>query len=363
VPSLLDRLRTRANARSGARVRVEDATGPAITARDLVRVFGRHGETVTAVAGVTLDVARGEVFGLLGPDGAGKSTLIRVLATVLSPTSGDASVFGASVTRDPGAVKPRIGYMSQNFSLYPDLTVAENLDFFAELRGVPRSEKAARAERLLAFAGLEEFTGRQARNLSGGMKQKLALAATLIHEPDLIYLDEPTTGVDPVSRREFWRIIADLHGRGVTVFVATPYMDEAERCSRVAFMRGGRLEVVDTPAAVKGRLPGVLYEIMAPQQRAAMTLLRGLVGIRSVSVHGDALRALSVPGGPAEADLAAALDAAGLTATRIAPARVDMEAAFAFLAEGEAASGGESVAPTGGAPAPGGAPVPGGERA
>jgi ABC-2 type transport system ATP-binding protein len=310
-----------------------DIPGPAIAACDLVRVFGRHGDTVTAVAGVTLDVARGEVFGLLGPDGAGKSTLIRMLATVLRPTSGDAEVFGESVTRDPAAVKPRIGYMSQAFSLYPDLTVSENLDFFAELRGVPRAEKAARAKRLLAFAGLEEFTSRQARNLSGGMKQKLALAATLIHEPDLIFLDEPTTGVDPVSRREFWRIIADLHRRGVTVFVATPYMDEAERCGRVAFMRDGRLEVVDTPDAVKRRLPGTLYEITAPDQRVAMSVLRGMPGVRSVSVHGDALRALAVPGGPDEAGLTAALAAAGVPATRLAPARVDMEAAFAFLAE------------------------------
>jgi ABC-2 type transport system ATP-binding protein len=332
VASILDRVRGRSGALAAAAADVASA-GPAIEARDLVRVFGRHGDQVTAVAGVTLDVARGEVFGLLGPDGAGKSTLIRMLATVLAPTSGDASVFGSSVIHEPNAVKSRIGYMSQAFSLYPDLTVAENLDFFAELRGVPRAEKAARAERLLAFAGLSEFTERQARNLSGGMKQKLALAATLIHEPDLIFLDEPTTGVDPVSRREFWRIIAGLHRRGVTVFVATPYMDEAERCSRVAFMRDGQLEVVDTPAAVKLRLPGTLYEVLAPAQREAMVLLRGTAGVRSVSVYGESLRVLAVPGGPDESALEGALRAAGLEVTRVAPARVDMEAAFAFLAE------------------------------
>ncbi|MDO8915645.1 MAG: ABC transporter ATP-binding protein [Coriobacteriia bacterium] len=351
MASILDRLRARAGAPERGGAGADDASGAAIAARELVRVFGRRGDAVTAVAGVTLDVARGEVFGLLGPDGAGKSTLIRMLATVLSPTSGDAAVFGASVTRDPASVKPRIGYMSQNFSLYPDLTVAENLDFFAELRGVPRAEKAPRAERLLSFAGLEGFTGRQARNLSGGMKQKLALAATLIHEPDLIFLDEPTTGVDPVSRREFWRIIADLHRRGVTVFVATPYMDEAERCNRVAFMRDGRLEVVDTPSAVKERLPGILYEVFAAQQRAAMTILRALGGVRSVSVHGDALRVLSVPGGPDEAGLAAALTAAGHHDVRITRARVDMEAAFAFLAEETSAS---NAATAGGSAQPGG---------
>jgi ABC-2 type transport system ATP-binding protein len=308
-------------------------TDTAISARELVRVFGRHKNSVTAVAGVTLDIARGEIFGLLGPDGAGKSTLIRMLATVLVPTSGDATVFGASVTHDPDAVKPRIGYMSQSFSLYPDLTVAENLDFFAELRGVPRAEKAARAERLLAFADLSEFKGRQAGNLSGGMKQKLALAATLIHEPDLIFLDEPTTGVDPVSRREFWRIIADLHQRGVTVFVATPYMDEAERCSRVAFMRNGLLEVVDTPTAVKARLPGDLFEVVTPAQREAMAVLREVPGVRSVTVQGEALRVLSIPGGPDETALAEALVAAGLPATRVTPVRADMEAVFASLAE------------------------------
>jgi ABC-2 type transport system ATP-binding protein len=318
VTPLLEKLRTRAGAR-GSAATADEAT--AIAARDLVRVFGRHGAQVTAVAGVTLDVAKGEVFGLLGPDGAGKSTLIRMLATVLRPTSGDATIFGASVTRDPGAVKRRIGYMSQDFSLYP------------ELRGVPRAEKAARAGRLLAFAGLEAFTSRQARNLSGGMKQKLALAATLIHEPDLIFLDEPTTGVDPVSRREFWRIIANLHRRGVTTFVATPYMDEAERCTRVAFMRDGRLEVVDTPAAVKSRLPGTLYEIAADDQHAAMAMLRGLAGLRSVSVHGDSLRALAIPGGPDPAGLVASLEAAGLSGVRVVPTRPDMEAAFAFLAE------------------------------
>jgi ABC-2 type transport system ATP-binding protein len=341
VSSLIDRVRERARAGRGdaaARAAVAVAAGPpdlgaAISARGLVRTFGRHGQSVTAVDGVSLDVGRGEIFGLLGPDGAGKSTFIRMLATVLSPTSGDALVFGASVTREAGAVKPRIGYMSQAFSLYPDLTVAENLDFFAELRGVPRAEKAARAKRLLEFAALSDFTTRQARNLSGGMKQKLALAATLIHEPDLIFLDEPTTGVDPVSRREFWRIIADLHRRGVTVFVATPYMDEAERCSRVAFMRGGRLEVVDTPAAVKRRLPGTLYELDTPRQREAMNLLRATAGVRSVSVNGDSLRVLSVPGGPDAAALRAAVEAAGLSVARAAIARVDMEAAFAFLAE------------------------------
>lgn len=226
-------------------------SAPAIETRDLTKRF----KQLAAVDGVTLSVPRGEVFGLIGPDGAGKSTLIRMLATVLAPSEGDAFVFGSSVVRDATAVKPRIGYMSQAFSLYRDLTVRENLDFFAALRGVPHREMAQRAERLLEFSGLTEFAGRQAQFLSGGMKQKLALAATLISEPDLLFLDEPTTGVDPVSRREFWRIIAGLHRQGITVFVATPYMDEAERCNEIAFMTHGRIILRDTPAGMKRRVP------------------------------------------------------------------------------------------------------------
>lgn len=314
-------------------------TDLAVETRALTRVFGGgHGpfahERVVAVDALDLSVQRGEVFGLVGPDGAGKSTLIRMLATVLESTSGDALVFGRSVLHEGRAVKLRIGYMSQAFSLYPDLTVAENLDFFAELRGVPRNEKKGRAKRLLEFSGLTEFSRRQARDLSGGMKQKLALAATLIHEPDLLFLDEPTTGVDPVSRREFWRIIANLHRRGVTVFVATPYMDEAERCTRVAFMRDGRIRMLDTPAGLKDRLPGKLWEVVAAgDQHAAMRVLREEKGVSSVSVYGESLRVLSAPGGPDAEGLRDALARAGLAPERVTPARVDMEAAFAFLAE------------------------------
>ncbi|MDO8963115.1 MAG: ABC transporter ATP-binding protein [Coriobacteriia bacterium] len=322
---------------------IDIANAPAIRAAGLTRVFaGKRGAPgLTAVDAVDLEVARGEVFGLVGPDGAGKSTLIRMLATVLEPSAGTAEVFGHSVTRDGQAVKRRIGYMSQAFSLYPDLTVAENLDFFAELRGVRGAEKTERSQRLLEFSGLTEFASRQARNLSGGMKQKLALAATLIHEPDLLFLDEPTTGVDPVSRREFWRIIANLHRHGVTIFVATPYMDEAERCNRVAFMRDGRLRFVDTPAGLKERLPGTLYEVILTEQRAAMPVLRGVAGVTSVSVYGDALRTLVAPGGPDADSLRASLEAAGFVIASVAPAHVDMEAAFAFLAE-------ETAAPAGG---------------
>lgn len=302
---------------------------PAIDVRGLTRKF----REVTAVDDVTFTIPRGEVFGLVGPDGAGKSSLIRMLATVLSPTSGDALIFGKSVVRDAHAVKPRIGYMSQAFSLYGDLTVRENLDFFAELRGVPRREMAARAERLLEFSGLTEFQKRQAQFLSGGMKQKLALAATLISEPDLLFLDEPTTGVDPVSRREFWRIIAGLHRQGITVFVATPYMDEADRCNEIAFMTQGRIILRDTPAGMKKRVPGRVVEVAVSDYRDAMPILSRLPYVKSLEVSGEMLRVLvdRPDDGACEGEMRGLLTSSGLVVDHVRPVATDLEMAFATL--------------------------------
>ncbi len=302
----------------------------AVDARELVKEF----RSVTAVDHVSIRVAKGEVFGLVGPDGAGKSTLIRMLATTLAPTSGDAYIFGKSVISDPHDVKPRIGYMSQAFSLYGDLTVTENLRFFAELRGVARSEMASRSARLLEFSGLTEFEKRQARFLSGGMKQKLALAATLISEPDLLFLDEPTTGVDPVSRREFWRIISDLHRQGITVLVATPYMDEADRCNEIAFMTQGRIILRDTPAGMKRRVPGRVLEVTLPNYREAMPLVRSLPFVKSLEVSGELLRVLvaredEYPN--AQGELEGALTGGGFSVARIRSAPTDLEMAFATL--------------------------------
>jgi ABC-2 type transport system ATP-binding protein len=300
----------------------------AIDARALTRRF----KQTVAVDGLSLDVPVGGLFGLVGPDGAGKSTLIRMLATVLPPTSGDADVLGHSIVRDPHAIKSRIGYMSQKFSLYGDLTVAENLDFFAKLRGVPKAERAERSVRLLDFAGLSGFEGRYAQHLSGGMKQKLALAATLIHEPELIFLDEPTTGVDPVSRREFWRIISDLHRRNITVLVATPYMDEAERCGEIAFMERGRILVRDTPAGLKSRVLGTLYEVSSEDYQGAVRALCGTPGIMSAEPYGELVRAVSADdGGPDEAAIEAALRTAGVPFSAVRRAPVSMETAFAML--------------------------------
>jgi len=302
----------------------------AIDARGLVKDF----RGAKAVNDVSLCVDKGQVFGLVGPDGAGKSTLIRMLATTLEPTSGDAYIFGKSVISDPHDVKPRIGYMSQAFSLYGDLTVAENLRFFAELRGVPRNELASRSERLLEFSGLTEFTKRQAQFLSGGMKQKLALAATLISEPDLLFLDEPTTGVDPVSRREFWRIISDLHRQGITVFVATPYMDEADRCNEIAFMTKGKIILRDTPAGMKRRVPGRVLEVAVANYRDAMPLVRSLPFVKSLEVSGEYLRVLvardeEYPN--AEGELKTALSGAGFAIEHVRSAATDLEMAFATL--------------------------------
>jgi ABC-2 type transport system ATP-binding protein len=310
---------------------VSDPTGIVENAID-VRALTRTFREVTAVDDVTMTIPRGEVFGLVGPDGAGKSTLIRMLATVLAPTSGEALVFGHSVVSDPHAVKPRIGYMSQAFSLYGDLTVQENLDFFAELRGVPRRDMAARSERLLEFSGLTEFRKRQAQFLSGGMKQKLALAATLISEPDLLFLDEPTTGVDPVSRREFWRIISGLHRHGITVFVATPYMDEADRCDEIAFMTQGRIILRDTPAGMKQRVPGRVIEVAVDDYHEAMPVLRALPCVSSLEISGEMLRVLvAKDAGQCESTLRDALASAGFAVHHVTPSATDLEMAFATL--------------------------------
>jgi ABC-2 type transport system ATP-binding protein len=303
----------------------------AVQAAGLGRSFGKN----RAVEGVDLTIPTGMIFGLLGPDGTGKSTLIRMLATVLAPDSGDAAIFGNSVRRSPGRVISRIGYMSQSFSMYPDLSVIENLNFFATLRGIGRAERGRRAVELMSAMGLVEFADMRARNLSGGMKQKLMLAATLMHQPDLLLLDEPTTGVDPVSRREFWRILAGLHREGKTVLVATPYMDEAERCSYLAFLSGGRITRAGTPAEIKAVVPGTLFELTTAEPRVVLAAVAGMPGVRSAHLYGEVVRVLWTGDGRAPEELTLRLIGMGVSVPAIRPARVDMEAAFAFLAEPE----------------------------
>ena len=257
-----------------------------IEARGLSRSFKK----LQAVDELDLSVERGEIFGLLGPDGAGKTTTIRMLGAIMDPTEGEARVAGFDTKKEPEEIKKRIGYMAQQFSLYGDLTVLENLVFFADIFGVGREERKERIASLLEFARLTEFQDRRAAHLSGGMQKKLALACTLIHRPEVIFLDEPTTGVDPVSRREFWDILTELHLEGVTLFVSTPYMDEAERCSRVALMFDGQIIVCDTPEQIKGLVEGKLLELRPDRLREAGEILRELPEVLEVQTFGDLRR-------------------------------------------------------------------------
>ena len=297
-----------------------------ISAEGLTRRFG----AVSAVDGLSLEVQRGEIFGLLGPDGAGKTTLFRMLAAVLEPTSGRARVAGVDIHTGAEDVKAHIGYMPQAFSLWGDLTVLENLRFIADAYGVPRQQIAPRLDRLLAFSRLGPFTGRRAEYLSGGMKQKLALAATLLHEPAVLLLDEPTTGVDPVSRREFWQILTELNGQGMTVVVATPYMDEAERCTRVALLHQGRILTVDTPAAIKAQLGGVVIEVIASPRRDALAVARTVPGVRQVTVFGHTLHVVAA-GAAVQAALLEAFAATGVTVERAQVIDASLEDVFVSL--------------------------------
>lgn len=257
-----------------------------MNAVELKQLTKRFGET-PAVDRLSFSVGEGEIFGLVGPDGAGKTTTLRLLAGILLPSSGEARVDGVDVGLDPEAVKDRIGYMSQRFGLYPDLTVDENLRFYADVYGVSRKERVEHGDRLLAFSGLAPFRKRFAGNLSGGMKQKLGLACALIHTPRVLLLDEPTNGVDPVSRRDFWRILYQLLKEGVTILISTSYLDEAERCARVALLNRGKLLACDTPEGVKGLMREQILQVRSPDAREVSAVVRGRLRGASVGLFGD----------------------------------------------------------------------------
>ncbi len=244
-------------------------------------------DTITAVNGVSISVRPGEMFALVGPDGAGKTTMIRMLCGIVVPTEGSLSVMGFDVQRQKNEVKKRIGYLSQKFSLYGDLTVDENIEFFAEIHGV--RDYSVRRNELLEFTRLTPFRTRLAETLSGGMKQKLALACTLIHTPEIIFLDEPTTGVDPVSRRDFWKVLSSLLKTGITIVMTTPYLDEAERCGRVALMNNGEILMVDSPAGLKNVMSGTVVEIVCTDIRSAFQLLKHHPTVTEVQAFGDRL--------------------------------------------------------------------------
>jgi ABC-2 type transport system ATP-binding protein len=286
---------------------------------------------ITAVDGLDLGIRRGEIFGLLGPDGAGKTTTIRMLCAIMDPTGGSARVAGFDTVKEPEDIKKRIGYMAQQFSLYGDLTVLENLVFFADVFQVSRSDRQERIPKLLGFARLTEFQNRRAAHLSGGMQKKLALACTLIHSPEVIFLDEPTTGVDPVSRREFWDILTELHLQGVTLFVSTPYMDEAERCSRVALMFEGNIVVCDEPERIKGLVEGELLELRPDRLRESGQLIKGLYGVLEVQTYGDLLHVFVDDAAQRAATIKEALSGADIVVQGLRQTRPRMEEAFISL--------------------------------
>ncbi len=302
----------------------------AVSVRALTRTFA---DTI-AVAGLTFDVVQGELFGIVGPDGAGKTTLLRMLAGVLPPTTGQAQVLGHDVASDPEAVKHEIAYMAQRFGLYEDLTVRENIMFYADLYRVPKSERPARVERLYAFSRLGEFEHRLAGKLSGGMKQKLSLCCALIHRPRLLLLDEPTFGVDPISRRDLWLILHEMVAQGVTVIVTTSYLDEAERCDRVAMLHEGRLLALDTPWRLQQSLPGTLFSLEAESGRAVRTAVAGVTGVRAASLFGETVHVLA--GADAQpAWLRAELSQRGVTVGHIELITPSLEDVFIDLVQGD----------------------------
>lgn len=297
---------------------------PAIEAFSLTKYYERK----LAVNKLSLSVPRSSIFGLVGPDGAGKSTVIKMLATILQPTSGKAQVVGFDLLKEKYKIRERVGYMSEEFTLYQDLSVIENLTFFADVFSVSPQERQKKIKELLSFSHLEPFANRRAQYLSGGMKQKLALACTLIHEPQLLFLDEPTRGVDPISRREFWRILTELNQRGMTILISTPYMDEAERCDQVAFLYQGSLLVVDNPQKIKEKFEGGIFKVRIKEALLAKKLIEKLDFVEDVEVFGLTLKVLLKE----EKDsikLKEVLETVGKA--EIEEISPDLEAAFVFL--------------------------------
>ncbi len=301
-----------------------NTTAPAIQVRGLSCHFG----DVHAIDKVSFSVQPGELFGLVGPDGAGKTSLLRMLAGVLNPNGGDAEFHGVSVVRDAEVVKQMIAYMPQRFGLYTDLTVQENLDFYADLYGVTPAERGPRLERLFHFSALEPFKNRLAGALSGGMKQKLALSCALIHLPKILLLDEPTFGVDPISRRDLWLIVHEMVEEGVTAVVSTSYMDEAERFDRVALLHAGRVLALDTPIMLQQSLDGQMLMVEVTDLRAARDLLSHHAQVRTVSLFGDKLHVIV---DSADIDVPAIkqyLQSADIQVLSMLPAEASMEDVF-----------------------------------
>jgi len=303
-----------------------------IRTRDLTRRF----DALTAVDHLNLEIARGEIFGLVGPDGAGKTTTLRVLCGLLDPSEGQAWVAGHDVAKDTQAVKDSIGYMAQRFGLYTDLTVDENMEFYADLFGVSAAERRRVLPDLLRMTRMEPFRGRQAGKLSGGMKQKLGLMCTLLHRPEILLLDEPSNGVDPVSRRDFWAILYQLVKDGITVLVTTAYLDEAERCNRVGLMYNGRLIQCETPEAARHQIPEECYQVEAPDTRAAREVLLQSEGVLCAEPSGATLHLFLRPERTSAEELRRQLERSGrgpAVFQRILPSLEDVFIALVRKAE------------------------------
>lgn len=294
------------------------------------RVERRFG-ALQAVRGVTLTVERGEIFGLVGPDGAGKTTLMRMIAGVLSPDAGRIVLEGIDVAADPERAKTALGYMPQRFGLYEDLTVDENAFFYGEIFEVPRERYRERVAQLLEAAGLAPFKRRLAGQLSGGMKQKLGLVCALIHTPKVLLLDEPTTGVDPVSRRDFWAILYRLRDEGVTIVMSTAYMDEAQRCTRLALLHAGEVRECATPELLKRKLPGALLAIAGDDPRAIRNALAGAPGVTGMLLMGDRVHVHVDDGGLRLREIEARLSAAALAHAPIETVQPGIEDVFVAL--------------------------------
>lgn len=297
---------------------------------ELSHVTKRFKSGVTALSDISFSVARGELFGLLGPDGAGKTTLCRLLAAIMTPTSGTVRIGGYGTADSSERIKLSTGYMPRDYGLYNDLSVEENIDFYADIFNVPRRERSGRTEKILTMTGMLAFRKRASGFLSGGMKQKLQLACALIHTPRYLFLDEPTYGVDPVSRREFWKLLLNLLQEGLTIVVSTSYMDEAERCARIALLHEGSVLKLDSPGNIIDSVPGKMIELTSKDAAEKTEILEKLPGVKKVTLYGETLHLLTDPDFDGAA-VAGALGSGGIL--HMKEAKPSLEDSFIFLIE------------------------------
>lgn len=298
-----------------------------------IQRLGRSFQKAAALHDLSMEIYPQELFAILGPDGSGKTTLCRILAGILDPSDGEARVAGHDVVQGREKIKEVIGYMPQNFGLYQDLTVDENIHFYADLYGISREERRPRMERLLAITNLSPFTRRLARDLSGGMKQKLTLSCCLIHTPKILILDEPTLGVDPASRREFWKLLYDLLKEGVTILVSTSYMDEAQRCSRVALLYRGEIAALGSPEELRSLVPGTMIQLVPSDMKGALSLLRSLEGVRLVTPFGEKVHALTEEGVEGPRIIGEELQKAGIEVKDLQRVPPSLEDVFIYIVQ------------------------------